>query len=176
MTPFDPTQVNFMLTEANTWQYNFFVPQDINGHIALMGGDAAYEKKLTELFSTSSEMTGRQQADITGLIGQYAHGNEPSHHMAYLFNFLGKPTMTQKLIHKIMDELYSDKPDGLCGNEDCGQMSAWYVMSAMGFYPVTPASGYYVIGVPHFKKMTVNLETATVSSSQPTICHARTDS
>jgi len=158
VTPFDPTQVNFMLTEANTWQYNFFVPQDINGHIALMGGDAAYEKKLTELFSTSSEMTGRQQADITGLIGQYAHGNEPSHHMAYLFNFLGKPTMTQKLIHKIMDELYSDKPDGLCGNEDCGQMSAWYVMSAMGFYPVTPASGYYVIGVPHFKKMTVNLE------------------
>lgn len=158
VTPFDPTQVNFMLTEANTWQYNFFVPQDINTHIEMMGGEKAYDRKLNELFNSSSEMSGRVQSDITGLIGQYAHGNEPSHHMAYLYNYLGKPTKTQKLVNKIMDELYTTQPDGLCGNEDCGQMSAWYVMSAMGFYPVTPASGYYVIGVPHFEEMTINLE------------------
>ena len=158
VTPFDPTQVNFMLTEANTWQYNFFVPQDINTHIEMMGGEKAYDRKLNELFNSSSEMTGRIQSDITGLIGQYAHGNEPSHHMAYLYNYLGKPSKTQKLVNKIMYELYTDQADGLCGNEDCGQMSAWYVMSAMGFYPVTPASGYYVIGVPHFEEMTINLE------------------
>lgn len=158
VSPFDPTQVNFMLTEANTWQYNFFVPQDINGHIELMGGKEKYENMLGQLFNASSDMTGRQQADITGLIGQYAHGNEPSHHMAYLYNFIGKPTKTQKIIHKIMNELYTDQPDGLCGNEDCGQMSAWYVMSAMGFYPVTPASGYFVIGAPHFEQMTVKFE------------------
>ena len=158
VTPFDPTQVNFMLTEANTWQYNFFVPQDINTHIDMMGGEKAYDRKLNELFNSSSEMTGRVQSDITGLIGQYAHGNEPSHHMAYLYNYLGKPTKTQKLVNKIMYELYTDQADGLCGNEDCGQMSPWYVMSAMGFYPVTPASGYYVIGVPHFEEMVLNLE------------------
>ena len=158
VTPFDPTQVNFMLTEANTWQYNFFVPQDINTHIEMMGGTTAYTRKLNELFNSSSELTGRVQSDITGLIGQYAHGNEPSHHMAYLYNYLGKPSQTQKFVNKIMYELYTDQADGLCGNEDCGQMSAWYVMSALGFYPVTPASGYYVIGVPHFDEMTVNLE------------------
>ena len=158
VSPFDPKQVNFMLTEANTWQYNFFVPQDVNGHIELMGGKKEYEKKLSQLFQTSSDLTGRQQVDITGLIGQYAHGNEPSHHMAYLYNFLGNPTKTQRLVNQIMNELYTDQPDGLCGNEDCGQMSAWYVMSAMGFFPVTPACGYYVIGVPHFEKMTVKFE------------------
>ncbi len=158
VTPFDPTQVNFMLTEANTWQYNFFVPQDINTHIEMLGGIKAYDRKLNELFNSSSEMTGRVQSDITGLIGQYAHGNEPSHHMAYLYNYLGKPSKTQRLVNKIMNELYTEHPDGLCGNEDCGQMSAWYVMSAMGFYPVTPASGYYVIGVPHFEEMVINLD------------------
>ena len=158
VTPFDPTQVNFMLTEANTWQYNFFVPQDINTHVEMMGGTTAYTRKLNELFNSSSELSGRVQSDITGLIGQYAHGNEPSHHMAYLYNYLGKPSQTQKFVNKIMYELYTDQADGLCGNEDCGQMSAWYVMSAMGFYPVTPASGYYVIGVPHFEEMVINLE------------------
>jgi len=158
VTPFDPKQVNFMLTEANTWQYNFFVPQDVNGHIGLMGGKEEYARMLNQLFNTSSNITGRQQADITGLIGQYAHGNEPSHHIAYLYDFVGKPTKTQRLVHQIMNELYSDHIDGLCGNEDCGQMSAWYVMSAMGFYPVSPASGYFVIGVPHFEKMTVKFE------------------
>ena len=158
VSPFDPRQVNFMLTEANTWQYNFFVPQDVNGHIELMGGKDEYENMLSKLFNTASDLTGREQVDITGLIGQYAHGNEPSHHMAYLFNFVGKPVKTQKIVNQIMNELYSDQPDGLCGNEDCGQMSAWYVMSAMGFYPVTPASGMFIIGVPHFEEMTLNFE------------------
>jgi len=156
--PFDATQVNFMLTEANTWQYNFFVPQDINTHIELLGGDDNYEAKLDTLFSTESELSGRHQSDITGLIGQYAHGNEPSHNMAYLYNYIGKPWKTQKLIHKISNELYSNAPDGLSGNEDCGQMSAWYVMSAMGFYPVTPGSPIYVLGTPLFNELTIHLE------------------
>ena len=158
VSPFDPRQVNFMLTEANTWQYNFFVPQDVNTHIDMMGGKEEYANMLNQLFSNSSSLTGRTQVDITGLIGQYAHGNEPSHHMAYLFNFVGKPVKTQKIVNQIMNDLYTDQPDGLCGNEDCGQMSAWYVMSAMGFYPVTPASGMFVIGVPHFEEMTLNFE------------------
>ena len=158
ISPFDPTQVNFMLTEANSWQYNFFVPHDVQTHISMMGGDEAYENMLDQLFIAPSGLSGRQQADITGLIGQYAHGNEPSHHMAYLYNFVQKPGKTQKIVKRIMDEMYADKPDGLSGNEDCGQMSAWYVMSAMGFYPVTPASGIYVIGTPRFEEVNIQLE------------------
>ena len=160
--PFDPTQVNFMLTEANTWQYNFFVPQDVNTHIELLGGDEAYAKKLDELFTTNEELTGRVQSDITGLIGQYAHGNEPSHNMAYLYNYVGEPWKTQQLAHQIMTELYTDQPDGLSGNEDCGQMSAWYVMSAMGFYPVTPGSDVYVLGTPLFDSLKINLENGNI--------------
>lgn len=156
--PFSPTEVNFHFTEANSWQYSLFVPQDINRLIDLLGGDNAFDKKLDELFTTNEELSGRHQSDITGLIGQYAHGNEPSHHMAYLYNFIGKPGKTQKLIHQIKTELYSNKPNGLSGNEDCGQMSAWYVMSALGFYPVTPASNTYVVGTPTFEKATLNLE------------------
>ncbi|MDR0969981.1 MAG: GH92 family glycosyl hydrolase [Lentimicrobiaceae bacterium] len=156
--PFDPTQVNFMLTEANSWQYNFFVPQDVNGHIEIMGGNKVYETMLDELFESKTALTGRQQSDITGLIGQYAHGNEPSHHMVYLYNFIGKPTKTQKLVRQIMNELYTTEKDGLIGNEDCGQMSAWYVMSALGFYPVTPGSSQYIIGAPRFDNATIQLE------------------
>jgi len=160
--PFDPTEVNFMLTEANTWQYNFFVPQDINTHIDLLGGDEDYEAKLDELFNSDADLSGRHQSDITGLIGQYAHGNEPSHHMAYLYNYVGKPWKTQKLVDQIMTKLYSNQPDGLSGNEDCGQMSAWYVMSAMGFYPVTPGSDVYVLGTPLFDTLKINLENGDV--------------
>jgi hypothetical protein len=156
--PFDPAEVNFTLTEANTWQYTFYVPQDLNGLIGLTGGKEQFEKKLDEMFTAPTGLSGRQQADITGLIGQYAHGNEPSHHMAYLYNFIGKPHKTQKLVRQIMNELYGMEPDGLCGNEDCGQMSAWFVMSAMGFYPVTPGIGYYTLGSPIFKEITINLE------------------
>lgn len=158
MQPFNPTEVNFMLTEANTWQYNFFVPQDINTHIDLLGGDKGYETKLDSLFSTNQSLSGRQQSDITGLIGQYAHGNEPSHHMAYLYNYVGKPWKTQKIVRQIMKELYTNTPDGLAGNEDCGQMSAWYVLSTMGFYPVSPGTDKYVLGSPVFDSVAINLE------------------
>jgi predicted alpha-1,2-mannosidase len=156
--PFDPSEVNFMLTEANSWQYTFYVPQDISGLIRLMGGEKAFGEKLDKMFSASTGLSGRQQADISGLIGQYAHGNEPSHHMAYLYNYIGRPDKTQHLVRKIMDELYGVKPAGLCGNEDCGQMSAWFVLSAMGFYPVTPGSGYYSIGSPLFDEVNIHLE------------------
>lgn len=156
--PFDATEVNFMLTEANTWQYTFYVPQDIGGLIDMMGGDRAFEEKLDEMFNTSASLSGRQQADITGLIGQYAHGNEPSHHMTYLYNYIGKPEKTQKLAREVMGKLYDTNPGGLCGNEDCGQMSAWYVLSALGIYPVTPGSGYYVIGSPIFDEAVIHLE------------------
>jgi predicted alpha-1,2-mannosidase len=156
--PFSPTEVNFHFTEANSWQYSLFVPQDINRLIDFLGGDEAFDNKLDELFSTSKELSGRHQSDITGLIGQYAHGNEPSHHMAYLYNYIGKPSKTQKIVNQIKTELYSDQQDGLSGNEDCGQMSAWYVMSAIGFYPVTPASNTYIIGSPSFEKASIQLE------------------
>ena len=156
--PFDPYEVNFNYTEANAWQYSFYVPQDISGFIDLLGGKDQLETQLDELFSAKTETSGRDQSDITGLIGQYAHGNEPSHHMAYLYNFVNKPHKTQEKVHQILTELYTNEPDGISGNEDCGQMSAWYVLSSMGFYPVTPASNQYVIGTPLFKKTTINLE------------------
>ncbi|MDD2964564.1 MAG: GH92 family glycosyl hydrolase [Bacteroidales bacterium] len=156
--PFDPREVNFNYTEANCWQYSFYVPHDVDGLIKLHGGDEAFASKLDELFTTASETTGRDQADITGLIGQYAHGNEPSHHMAYLYSYAGKPWKTQQRVRQIMDEMYTTCPDGLIGNEDCGQMSAWLVMSAMGIYPVTPASDVYVFGTPWFEKVSIHFE------------------
>ncbi len=162
--PFDPTQVNFMLTEANSWQYNFFVPHDVNGLINLLGGEDKFIAKLDELFNTGAELSGRHQSDITGLIGQYAHGNEPSHHMAYLYNYAGVPAKGANVLRKIMDELYTDQPDGLCGNEDCGQMSAWYVLSALGFYPVCPGDNQYIIGTPLFDEVNLNLENGNVLS------------
>ena len=158
VTPFDPAEVNNNYTEANCWQYSTYVPHDMTNYIQLMGGDRAFEKFLDSLFYGDSKMTGRDQSDITGVIGQYAHGNEPSHHAAYLYNFIEKPWKTQEITRKIMTELYTSKPDGLCGNEDCGQMSAWYVFSAMGFYPVCPGSNQYVIGYPLLDKVELNLE------------------
>jgi predicted alpha-1,2-mannosidase len=156
--PFDPYEVNFNYTEANSWQYSFFVPHDISGHIKIIGGKKSYEKMLDGLFLADPETTGRNQSDITGLIGQYAHGNEPSHHIAYLYNFLNKPHKTQSMIRKILEEQYNNSPDGITGNEDCGQMSAWYVLSALGFYPVTPGTDHYVIGSPIVKSAKINLE------------------
>jgi len=157
-TPFEPAEVNFNYTEANAWQYSFYVPQDISGLMMYLGGRDRFGLKLDNLFSADSKTSGREQADISGLIGQYAHGNEPSHHMAYLYDYAGTPWKTQELIHRICKEFYKDAPDGLIGNEDCGQMSAWYVFSAMGFYPVTPGSGIYAIGTPAFPRVTVKLE------------------
>ena len=157
-TPFNPAEVDFNFTEANSWQYSFYVPQDISGLANLLGGFDKFDLKLDELFSTSSDLAGRQQSDITGLIGQYAHGNEPSHHMAYLYSFAGNAWKTQQKVNQIMTTMYSNSPDGLIGNEDCGQMSSWYVLSAMGFYQVTPGSKDFIFGTPSFNKATINLE------------------
>ena len=158
LSPFDPREVDFNFTEANSWQYTFFVPQDISGLIALMGGKQAFIEKLDALFAGESKTTGRKQVDITGLIGQYAHGNEPSHHMAYLYNYANQPWKTQARVRQVMDTFYQPTPDGLIGNEDCGQMSAWYVLSAAGFYPVTPGAPIYAIGSPLFPQLKFNLE------------------
>ena len=138
--PFDPREVNNNYTEANSWQYSFFVPQDIPGLIEALGGPEAFEARLDALFEALEQTTGRTQADITGLIGQYAHGNEPSHHIAYLYDYIGKPEKRQARVDQILETLYTSAPDGLCGNEDCGQMSAWYVLSSLGKYPVCPVS------------------------------------
>jgi predicted alpha-1,2-mannosidase len=158
LSPFDPREVNNNFTEANSWQYSFYTPQDINGYLEMIGGRKKMEEKLDQLFAANSQTTGRDQSDITGLIGQYAHGNEPSHHIAYLYNFTGAAHKTQAMINRIMKEMYKDTPDGLEGNEDCGQMSAWYVLSALGFYPVTPGTTDYIIGTPLFSSATINLE------------------
>jgi len=154
--PFDPYSVSGNYTEANAWQYSFFVPHDISGLKKLMGGDEKFISKLDELFTTDPKITGRYQPDISGSIGQYAHGNEPSHHMAYLYNYAGVPWKTQERVYQILTTMYTAKPDGLSGNEDCGQMSAWFVFSSMGFYPVCPGEDVYVIGTPLFEKATIN--------------------
>lgn len=158
LSPFDPREVNNNFTEANSWQYSFYMPQDINGYLEMIGGKEKLELKLDQLFSESTQTTGREQSDITGLIGQYAHGNEPSHHIAYLYNFAGAAYKTQAMVHRIMNEMYRNAADGLEGNEDCGQMSAWYVLSALGFYPVTPGTTDYIIGTPLFSSATIHLE------------------
>ncbi len=157
-SPFDPAEVNFNYTEANAWQYSFYVPQDIHGWMKMLGGKENACALLDSLFSADDQTSGRKQADITGLIGQYAHGNEPSHHIAYLYNYCGQAWKTQEIVKHIMTEMYTDQPDGYIGNEDCGQMSAWYVMSALGFYPVNPASGIYDIGSPMFDTANIQLE------------------
>ena len=154
--PFNPFEVNNNYTEANAWQYSMFVPHDIKGLIAAHGGQENFEKKLDSLFLTSSKTEGREQADISGLIGQYAHGNEPSHHMAYLYNYVGKANKTQDRVNQIATTLYRNAPDGLSGNEDCGQMSAWYIFSALGLYPVCPGSQNYSVSTPLFEEITIN--------------------
>ncbi|MFN0206580.1 MAG: GH92 family glycosyl hydrolase [Planctomycetota bacterium] len=156
--PFDPREVNGFYTEANAWQYNFFVPHDISGLIQLHGGDEPFIRKLDQLFNTPAEMTGRHQADITGMIGQYAHGNEPSHHVAYLYSYAGAPEKTAERVRQIIDTMYKNTRDGLCGNDDCGQMSAWLVFSMMGLYPVCPGNTQYTLGSPVFEKVSLKLD------------------
>lgn len=158
MSPFDPYKVDHNFTEGNAWQYSFYVPQDLKGHIGLLGGREKLAQFLDTLFSTTSKLTGHQQPDITGLIGQYVHGNEPSHQIAYEYNYVGQPWKTQAMVRRILNEMYSEGNDGLSGNEDCGQMSAWYVFSALGFYPVCPGSDHYAIGSPIFRKASIHLE------------------
>ena len=159
---FSPSEVNFNYTEANSWQYSFFVPHDISGLIHLHGGSALFNQKLNELFNSNSTIEGRQQADITGLIGQYAHGNEPSHHMAYLYNSSGRPEKSQFMVNKILNELYYSSPAGISGNEDCGQMSSWYVLSAIGLYDINPGDPYYIIQTPYVHESSLKMENGKV--------------
>jgi len=156
--PFEPTEINNNYTEGNGWQYSFLVPQDVDGLIKRMGGRDKFEEKLDELFTTNAKLSGKDQPDVSGLIGQYAHGNEPSHHIAYLYNFTNSPYKTQSYINRILKDEYSVLPDGLSGNEDCGQMSAWYVMSSLGLYTIEPGQTQYQVGLPQFDKITIWLE------------------
>ncbi|MBN2172770.1 MAG: glycoside hydrolase family 92 protein, partial [Bacteroidales bacterium] len=158
-TPYGPfTSVHMVgdFTEGNGWQYTFFAPHDPEGLIELFGGDEAFTAKLDSFFIVEGDMGEQASADITGLIGMYAHGNEPSHHIAYLYAFAGQQWKTAQKVRYIMEQFYTSDMDGLIGNEDCGQMSAWYVMSSLGFYPVHPANGVYVFGSPLLDKAIIN--------------------
>jgi predicted alpha-1,2-mannosidase len=159
--PFEPLYSNHReddYTEGNAWQYTWLVPHDVEGLIELFGSRELFIKRLDSLFIIDESVKGEHASpDISGLIGQYAHGNEPGHHIPYLFSMAGEPVKTQKIVRQIMSELYHTGKDGLCGNEDCGQMSSWYIFSAMGFYPLNPADGRYILGSPAIDKAVINL-------------------
>jgi predicted alpha-1,2-mannosidase len=158
--PFDPIQSihrqnNY--TEGNAWQYTWLVPHDVPGLIKLFGSDAAFTQKLDSLFVVQGSLGESASPDISGLIGMYAHGNEPSHATVYLYPYAGQQWKTAEKVRQVLREMYKDKPDGISGNEDCGQMSAWYILSALGFYPVSPSSGAYVLGSPIVDKATIQV-------------------
>lgn len=159
-TPYDPFRSVHSagdFCEGNGWHYTFFVPQHPEGLIDLMGGDSAFVVKLDSLFEAKGEMGDEASPDISGLIGMYAHGNEPSHHVTYLYSYAGQQWKTAEKVRYIQDEFYTDRPDGVIGNEDCGQMSAWHVLSALGFYQVNPSNGVFVFGSPLFDKASIQL-------------------
>ena len=168
-TGFNPFEPGRDYTEATAWQYRFFVPHDVNGMIQQFGGTEAFAACLDSLFTVSSELHG-DLVDITGLVGQYAHGNEPSHHMAYLYNYIGQPWKTQEMTRRLLDEMYAPTPEGIIGNEDCGQMSAWYILSSMGLYPVCPGSNEFSLTTPLFEQVTVALangKSLTITANNP---------
>jgi predicted alpha-1,2-mannosidase len=175
--PFDPTSAGYGddYTEANAWQYSWYVPQDVAGLITAMGGDQAFDHKLDEMFDAKVDPSiFKNVEDITGLIGWYAHGNEPSHHIAYLYDYAGEPWKTQQRLKQIMDNEYGPGPAGLIGNDDLGQMSAWYIFTALGFYPVTPASDEYAIGRPFVPRAAIHLSnghTFTITASPMDAAH-----
>jgi predicted alpha-1,2-mannosidase len=154
---FIPKEYTPYFCESNAWQYFWYVPQNMEGLIKSAGGEKPFEQKLDSMFSFDPLPEDKLPIFSTGMIGQYAHGNEPSHHVGYLYNFIGKPWKTQKIIRQILESQYKNTPDGHCGNEDCGQMSSWYIFSSLGFYPVNPAQGVYNIGSPYFDKVTIHL-------------------
>jgi predicted alpha-1,2-mannosidase len=159
-TPFDPFKSihgKGDFTEGNGWQYAVFAPQNPEGLIGLYGGDKAFVAKLDAFFQAEGDMGEHASVDITGLIGQYAHGNEPSHHVAYLYAYAGAQWKVAEKVRYIMKEFYTNQPDGIIGNEDCGQMSAWYILSSLGLYQVNPMNGLYVFGSPLFDKATIQL-------------------
>ena len=155
---FDPMEGTSNYTEANAYQYTLYAPQNVEGLINLMGGDSKFISWMDNYFSLEMDFAKMKVPDVSGLIGQYAHGNEPSHHAAYLYNYAGVPWKTQMRVREIMETQYDDTPKGISGNDDAGQMSAWYILSSMGFYSVTPGMDYYVIGSPIFDEVTINLE------------------
>jgi len=161
--PFDPfftstEEGQAMYEEGNAWQYTFFVPHDVRGLANEFGSNDNFTRKLDSLFTISSQLNGKDAPpDVSGLIGQYAHGNEPSHHIAYMYSFVGEPWKTQERVRFILDSMYHDAPDGYAGNEDCGQMSAWAIWSMMGLYPANPASGEYIFCAPTFQEVTIKL-------------------
>lgn len=175
LTPFNPvhsTHRNDAYCEGNGWQYTWLVPHDVEGLISLLGGDDAFVSKLDSLFSVNADLGDAASPDISGLIGQYAHGNEPGHHTVYLYSYAGLQWKTAEKVDYILSQMYHDSPDGLQGNEDCGQMSSWYVFSSLGFYPVNPSNGIYVFGRPIFDKVALKLpenkvfEIKTVNNSR----------
>jgi len=172
-TPFNPFESNHRrddYCEGNAWQWTFFVPHDVLGLADLMCGNKGLEARLDSLFTANSEISGENRSgDISGLIGQYAHGNEPSHHVAYLYDYVGCPAKTQYYVREIMDKLYSNTPVGICGNDDTGQMSAWYVWSAMGFYPVRHGSGEYMVGTPLFGHLELKHEKGKLIIEAPNV-------
>ena len=161
-TPFNPRYSSHMksdYTEGNAFQWSFFAPHDMDNFITTIGGKKELETRLDTLFTTSSQVDGEEASgDITGLIGQYAHGNEPSHHMAYLYNWTDSPWKGQERLDQIMQNFYTNAPDGIIGNEDCGQMSAWYVMSALGFYQIAPGIPVYTLGRPMIDKALIHVK------------------
>ena len=168
-TPFNPNEVGRAYTEATAWQYRFFVPHDVNGMVQLFGGKEAFTSALDDIFHTDAQVDG-DLVDITGLIGQYAHGNEPSHHIAYLYNYIGQPWKTQAMTRRLLDEMYAPTPEGIVGNEDCGQMSAWYILSSLGLYAVCPGSNEFTFTIPLFEKATLQLangKTLTITANHP---------
>ena len=168
-TPFNPNEVGRAYTEATAWQYRFFVPHDVNGMVQLFGGKEAFTSALDDIFHTDAQVDG-DLVDITGLIGQYAHGNEPSHHIAYLYNYIGQPWKTQAMTRRLLDEMYAPTPEGIVGNEDCGQMSAWYILSSLGLYAVCPGSNEFTFTTPLFEKATLQLangKTLTIMANHP---------
>ena len=174
VTPFGEKEINSInfdeYTEANAWQYNFFVPQDVPGLIAKLGGDEKFVARLDEMFDTKQTIPNLASIpDVTGVIGMYSHGNEPDQHVPYLYNYAGQPWKTQARVRQIAHTLYSNQPDGICGNDDCGQTSAWFVFSALGFYPVDPASGIYILGSPLVDKAVVKLDSKHYKGSAFTV-------
>ena len=172
-TPFNPFESNHRrddYCEGNAWQWTFFVPHDVTGLARMMGGNKQLEARLDSLFTANSKISGENASgDISGLIGQYAHGNEPSHHVAYLYDYIGQPSKTQYYVREIMDKLYNNSPEGICGNDDTGQMSAWYVFSAMGFYPVRHGTGEYMVGTPMFKHLELKHEKGQLVIDAPEV-------
>ena len=167
MEPFDPLMSEHgfdgQYVEGTAWQHSFFVPHDVNGLADLYGGKAMLVKKLDELFSAESVLLGENVSmDVSGLIGQYAHGNEPSHHIIYMYTALGYPAKAAEKIKLVTDSLYKNGPEGLSGNDDCGQMSAWYVWAALGMYPMNPAGGEYMFGYPLADAATLQLPNGRV--------------